>query len=159
LAEILRRAVLAAALLLQGCSVLAPAPPTVVPTPLPHFITTVDTPDGTVGIVMGETSIHLVFVDGGGGTSSEPDGDPPHVYLLSSGGETGAVYNSWVYGIAPPGAATFELAGAQDALGGQVVDGTFVVALKAKDVRPADLHWTFRAADGSVVMTGAGITR
>lgn len=145
--------------MLHGCSILAPAGLTEVSTPLPNFATTIETPEGTVGVVKGDGSLRLVFVIGGGGSGTFPQGGPPNVYLLSSGGETGAVYNSWVYGLAPAGAATFEVAGATDALGGQVVDGAFVVALKAKDVQPVDLHWTFRAADGSVVATGSNITR
>jgi hypothetical protein len=147
-----------AALLLSGCSVLVPTPSPVLETPLPNFATTIQTPEGTVGVVKGDGSLRLIFVNGGGGGGSFPQGDAPHVYLLSFGGETGSLYNSYVYGLAPSSAATFEVAGATDAIGGQVVNGAFVVALKAKDVQPGDLHWTFRAVDGSILLTGANIT-
>ena len=157
---VIRRATVVAAIVafaLQGCSYLAPTQSAVIETPLPNFTTRVDSPDGVVGVVHAGTTIRLVFLPGGGGTSAQIQGAAPHVYLMSMGGETGATYNSWVFGIAPDGAATVELAGAVDAISAPMVDGVFLIGLKAKDIGPGALSWTFRSADGAVLAKGAGI--
>ncbi|HJP88005.1 MAG TPA: hypothetical protein VJ850_03100 [Candidatus Limnocylindrales bacterium] len=156
----IRRATLVAAIVsfaLQGCSYLAPTPSIVVETPLPNFTTRVDSPDGVVGVVRSGTTIRLVFLPGGGGTSAQVEGAAPHVYLMSMGGETGATYNSWIFGIAPEGATTVELAGAVDAISAPMVDGVFLIGLKAKDIGPGALNWTFRSPGGAVVARGNGI--
>ncbi len=138
-----------------GC-VLAPTPVPPTPEPLPPLTVRVPTPDGFVGLYREAFRVHLVLGEFGGG-SSTPFGEPPTVHLLTAGGMTEAAYNSFVYGEAPAGAATVELAGFET-LGGQVVDGLYVLAIRDKDMNPALLRWTFRTAADVVLAVGTGIT-
>jgi hypothetical protein len=144
---------------LAGCSLLAPGVQPVPPTPLPIFAVTLDTPDGEVGVVRKQSGLELVFVNGGGGTSAQFDGQAPHIYLITYGGETGQTYNSYVYGVAPAGATSVEFAGFDAPLRSPIVGGTFLVALKEKEVKPSDLHWTFLSGAGAVILRGSSITR
>jgi hypothetical protein len=43
-------------------------------------------------------------------------------------------------------------------VGGQVVDGSWVIALADRDVLPTDLNWEFLDAFGGVVSSGSGVT-
>lgn len=90
-------------------------------------------------------------------TSGAASAGVASVRLMSYGGETGEVYNTFVYGMAPAGAASVSLSWPVDALGGHVWDGAWLIVLKDKDVLPEQLHWQFKAADGSVVAAGDGI--
>jgi hypothetical protein len=78
------------------------------------------------------------------------------VDLVSYGGETGEEWNTFVYGTAEPGTARVELEGF-DGLGGQVVDGAWLIVLREKDVTPEQLHWRFVRADGTVRRDGTGL--
>ncbi|HWP62950.1 MAG TPA: hypothetical protein VNO86_05725, partial [Candidatus Binatia bacterium] len=78
------------------------------------------------------------------------------VLLVSYGGETGEAWNTFVYGTAEPGTARVELL-SFEGVGGQVVDGAWLVVLRERDVGPDELHWRFHAADGSVRREGSGL--
>ncbi len=127
-------------------------------------------PDGAV-VHLGDSSAAAVMVDGtvevmvavpGAAspsviTGGAGDAGLVSVRLLSYGGETGEAYNTFVFGTAPTGAATVALSWPADAIGGQVWGGAWLIALPDKDVTPEQLHWQFKAADGSVVAYGNGI--
>ncbi len=78
------------------------------------------------------------------------------VLLLSYSGGTGDGWNTFVYGTAEPGTSRVELVGFEG-LGGQVVEGAWLVVLRAADVTPDQLHWRFLGPDGSVRREGSGI--
>lgn len=87
--------------------------------------------------------------------SSDPGGEEL-VQLMSMGGETGEEWNSFVYGRAGPSVSRVELEGRTGA-GGHVTDGTWVIALRDKDVTPDELAWRFVAPDGAVIRSGIGL--
>jgi hypothetical protein len=78
------------------------------------------------------------------------------VFLLSYGGETRQEWNTFVYGTAEPETARVELVGFEG-LGGQVVDGAWLIVLREKDVTPDQLRWRFLRPDDSVRREGTGI--
>ena len=138
-----------------ACSVTVPEPagPSPVQRPL---VVSVDTPDGVVGLFRDANGTHLVLDGHDTGAKDESSGAPT-VHLVAFGGETGRVYNSFVFGLAPSGASEVEFAG-MDQLGGAVVNGLYVVAIKAKDINPIQLNWTFRDRAGAIVKQGSNIT-
>ena len=139
---------------LVGCAVFRPTE--AAPTPPTPVLASVETPDGTVEVTRDSSGVHVWH--GGLETSEhQPAGDAPNVYPVAYGGETGLIYNAFVYGLAPAGASSVALDGLE-AIGGQVVKGTFVLAIKAKDVSPQQLSWTFRSPAGVVVAQGSNIT-
>ena len=145
------------ALAVAGCAYLVPTPsPEPRPT-RPPFVVLTETPDGIVGVARDISGLHL-WINGSEVTSNLDQGDPPTIHLITFSGETGMTYNSFVFGLAPPGARTFEVAGQPDPIGGVVQRGTFVIALKAKDLLPQQLNWTFRNPAGDVVARGSNIT-
>jgi hypothetical protein len=79
------------------------------------------------------------------------------VRLLAYGGDTSEQYNSFVYGTAPAGATSVSLSWPADDVGGQVWGGAWLIALPEEDVTPDQLHWQFKAADGSVIASGDGV--
>jgi len=105
-------------------------------------------------------SVEVLVQDSSGtrsGASARPArADKNTVHLASSGGDTGTEFNTYVYGTAVPGVSLVRLSGF-DGLGGQIVDGTWVIVLREKDVTPTDLQWEFHAPDGSVRASGEGI--
>lgn len=78
------------------------------------------------------------------------------LHLVTYGGETGAKYNSFVYGTVTSGIARVSLSG-MSGIGGDVRSGTYVIALPDKGVTPDQLHWKFFGPDGTVVVQGDGI--
>ena len=110
--------------------------------------------DGHVSIV----TIHRVSGDWAASTlTTSPGvvgGDSLHV--VSYGGATGEPWNTFVFGTAAPGTERVELPGFPDQRGGEVVHGVWVIALRQKDLQPADITWRFVNADGSS-RTGTGI--
>ncbi len=78
------------------------------------------------------------------------------VHLASHGGDTGQAWSTLVYGTAEPGTARVQLDGFEG-LGGQVVDGAWLIVLREKDVTSAQLHWRFLGSDGSVRREGSGL--
>lgn len=78
------------------------------------------------------------------------------LHLQSLDGETGDEWNTFIYGTAPASASRVQVDG-YDAEGGRVVDGTWVLALRDRGLRPDDIHWTFVDALGEVVDAGTGI--
>jgi hypothetical protein len=139
-----------------GCAWVVPTPSPEPPPTLPPFITLTETPEGIVGAARDITGLHL-WVDGYEVTHVRHQGDPPNIYLITYGGATEQIYNSFVFGLAPPGATTFELAGQPGSIGGSVTEGAFVTALKAKDLLRQQLLWTFRNSAGDIVARGTGI--
>ncbi|HEX2141863.1 MAG TPA: hypothetical protein VHK28_06245 [Candidatus Limnocylindria bacterium] len=83
--------------------------------------------------------------------------DDELVQLISYGGETGEVWNTFVYGLAGPDVSRVVLEG-RPGPGGQVIDGAWVIALQQKDLAPADIRWRFLSASGGTLRTGSGIT-
>ncbi len=78
------------------------------------------------------------------------------LHLVSHGGNTGEEWNSFVYGTASPGVDHVTLEGFPEARGGKVTNGVWAIALREKEVTPADIHWQFVASDGSMT-SGEGI--
>jgi hypothetical protein len=150
-------AAMLATMVLAGC--VSPAP-TLPPTP-PTFAASVDTPDGRVGVTLANSTLGLYSVGPGGEitliTTKQGAAPGATVHLSSYGGQTGLAYNTFVFGLAPAGATRFEIVPAGQALGGEVVEGVFLVALRAKDVTPQQLNWEFISEDGSVIERGSGI--
>ena len=111
-------------------------------------------PDGTVSVVA------IVHREGAWVasplTASRGTTGTDSLHLFTYGGETGAAWNSLVYGSAAPGTERVELAGFPDQRGGRVVAGAWIIALQDKDLAPEDLEWRFIAEDGTV-RTGTGI--
>ncbi|MBA3877868.1 MAG: hypothetical protein C0498_13265 [Anaerolinea sp.] len=142
-----------------GCSVLGPesqpASPEFVRLPL---VVRVETEDGIVGVV--RRSGVLVLVTGPtedelrAQTSMADREGETWLGLLTAGGELPPrTYYTWVYGNAPPGAVKFETT-LPGGVGGQVVDGVFVLALPQKDLPVTALFWRFLNAAGEVVVSG-----
>lgn len=84
------------------------------------------------------------------------DAAPFSTHLLSLGGDTGDEWNSYFYGTAPADVSRVTLDGL-GAVGGQVVDGAWVLALRERDLVPDDMHWTFVDAFGQTIRSGTGI--
>jgi hypothetical protein len=133
-----------------------PTPSPEPPPTLPPFIALAETSEGIVGVARDIAGLHL-WVYGFESTHVRPESDPPSIYLISLSGETGQAYNSFVFGLAPPGASTFALAGQPGSIGGSVTHGAFVIALQAKDLLPQQLLWTFSNPAGDIVARGTGI--
>jgi hypothetical protein len=144
------------ALVVGGCSWLVPKPSPEPPPTLPPFVTLAETSEGIVGVARDITGLHF-WLYGSEGTHVRPEGDPPNIYLVTFDGDTGQIYNSFVFGLAPPGATTFELTGQPGSIGGSVTQGVFVIAVKAKGLLPQQLLWTFRNPAGDIVARGTGI--
>ena len=76
--------------------------------------------------------------------------------LISGGGDTGQEWNTFFYGTAPENVSRVQLEG-YEAVGGQVVEGAWVLALREKDLTPDDMSWEFIDALGEVTDSGVGI--
>lgn len=153
---------LSVAATLAACSILGPESPP----PSPEFVhlplvVKVETEDGVMGVARrGGT---LVLVTGPNEDmlhertwSGDKEGETT-LTLLTVGGETEPrTYNTWVFGNAPPGAVKFETT--FGGVGGEVVDGVFVLALPYKDLPVTALTWSFLNAAGEVVVSGRGLT-
>lgn len=128
----------------------------------PSFTATVNTEDGSVGVFLADGILSLYTVDSNGHfqlvTSKTESGGIASVHLSAYGGQTADKYNSFVFGIAPPDAGSFVLSQPGQAVGGDVSQGAYVVAVTQTDVTPDELHWKFLRPDGSVLEEGTGIT-
>lgn len=141
--------------LVGACQSTAPT----VSIPLPHVVARVETPDGFAGVARKDFRLSLILGDGRTASEVSSGEDHPHeatVHLATYGGETGTAMNSYVWGNAPPRAVRVQLS--LGGVGGQVVDGLYVVALPDKEVRPDALRWSFLDAGGRAVEEGTGIT-
>jgi len=140
-------------LVAAGCM----AGPTVAP--LWNLAGVLETPDGVVGVFRDADGVHLVLGnDDTGGQHDGADGESrPTVHLFSTGGQSGRTYNSFVFGLAPPGAVSVHLAGL-DGIGGTVDGGLYVIALREKDLLPQNIAWNFQAQSGAVIAEGSNIT-
>ena len=153
-------AIVAAALLLAGCQLLAPRPSLPV---TPAAVVELGSEAAAARLVDGRVEVQ-VAVPGSSGqqgsvsaiTSSPAQGGMDTVYLLSYGGDTGGQWNTFVYGTAAPNVARVEL-DLPGGVGGQVVDGAWLVVLPDKDIVPEQLHWRFLAADGSPIREVEGL--
>lgn len=140
--------------LVVGCGSIEPTVAT--SHPLAAFL---DTPDGVVGVFRDADGVHLVLGDQDtGGQHDGRDGEElPTVHLFSMGGDTGRSFNSFVFGIAPPGAASVKLASV-NGVGGDIRDGLYVIALREKSVVPDQLHWIFASSSGVTISSGTNVT-
>jgi hypothetical protein len=107
--------------------------------------------------------VELVFVHQSEGewTASVVNSHPEprtdwSVHLLTYGGDTDEEWNSFIYGVAPAGAERIQIAGMESA-GGQVHRGSWVVAVREKQLAPDDLGWKFLDRGGAVIREGRGI--
>ncbi len=80
-----------------------------------------------------------------------PAGGETAVLLASD--DSGSAWRTVVFGRAPAGVTQVRLSVA--ATGGQVVDGTWAIGVRAP-LRPEQLSWRFEGADGTVVRSGSG---
>jgi len=78
-------------------------------------------------------------------------------HLVTMGGETGARWNSFLFGTAPNGASRV-VVDALPADGGQVSDAVWVLAFRERDLDPSRLTWRVLSATGGVLDSGTGIT-
>lgn len=90
-----------------------------------------------------------VIASGGGGEMS--------THLVTMGGETGEEWNSFLFGRAPEGASRVVIDGLIGS-GGQVANGTWVLAFRHRDLVPSQLTWMVLDAIGGVIASGTGIT-
>ncbi len=99
--------------------------------------------------------------DSGSWSSSETAGGSPaptsgSAHLTSQDGNTGLRWNSYFFGTAPPSVSRAAVEGL-DGLGGQVVDGAWVLVFEEKGLTTDDMEWQFLDAFGNVVDSGTGI--
>lgn len=78
------------------------------------------------------------------------------VSAVSGGGEGIGEWPTFLFGSAPPGVVRVEVPGI-DAVGGQVVDGAWVVASPVEDIPMGQVQWRFLDAAGTVVLSGEGL--
>ncbi|HET7645759.1 MAG TPA: hypothetical protein VFM03_04675 [Candidatus Limnocylindria bacterium] len=78
------------------------------------------------------------------------------VSAVSGGGEMIGPWPTFVFGAAPPGVARVVVAGI-DGVGGQVVDGAWVVASRVENIPMGQIAWQFLDAGGGVVLSGEGL--
>ena len=89
--------------------------------------------------------------------ASSPVGDAREsLNLISYGGDADEEWNTFVYGVAPAIVSRVRVVGYR-AMGGQVSQGSWVIALREKDIAPADMRWEFVNADGALTDSGEGI--
>jgi hypothetical protein len=79
------------------------------------------------------------------------------VRLLAYGGQELEAFNSFVYGTADRRISKVAV-NMPGAIGGNVVDGAWLVALPQPDVLPDQIHWQMLDAAGAVRYEGVGIT-
>jgi hypothetical protein len=150
-------AIAVSALLVAGCALLpAPTSPQGTPgTTIDELDVSVGTPDGLVGVAVLVDGLHLVFH--GKDTGPQFDDPPnPSVKLFGVPGDTGQLYNTFVYGLAPAGAKTIVF----DGFAGLVEfrSGLYIAALRESDIDPTTLRWQFLAQGGAIVLAGEGVT-
>ena len=96
-----------------------------------------------------------------GSWSTEPfaraSGGRMTAHLITYGGDTGEVWNSFFFGTAPAGASRVVLDGVHGQ-GGEASGGAWVIAFREKDLRPDQLAWEALDAAGIVLESGTGIT-
>lgn len=89
--------------------------------------------------------------------ASAAAGGRPVVQLVALSGETGSRWNAFAFGTAGARVSRVRLVGLAG-VGGQVVDGAWVIALRQRDLSPRLLAWEFLSARGGVLDAGRGIT-
>ncbi len=141
-------------LLVAGCGVLGPTV-----APAWRLAPKLQTPDGIVGVFRDADGVHLVLGDQDtGGQRDGADGETlPTIHLFSTSGQTGRTYNSFVFGLAPPGATSVKLT-TLDGIGGEVEGGLYLIALREKDILPNKLNWAFLSESGLIISEGANVT-
>jgi hypothetical protein len=78
------------------------------------------------------------------------------VNMLTYGGTEAGRWNTFVYGNAPADVVRVELT-LSGGVGGQVVDGAWLIVLPDPDMTPDVLHWRFLGQDGSALREGEGV--
>lgn len=106
--------------------------------------------DGNVQVLV-ETSDGVSII-----TSSPARRGETTVNLMSYGGDTKEEWNTFVYGTAPNEVDRVELDW-PGAVGGDVVDGAWLIALTDKDVTPDQLRWLLLGDTGVEIGSGTGI--
>lgn len=89
-------------------------------------------------------------------TSSPGRAGQPSAHLLSYGGADLRTFNTFFYGTADD-ATSRVVVSLPDSRGGQVVAGTWLVAIPAPDLAPNDISWRFIGPDGATILSGSGI--
>jgi hypothetical protein len=150
-------ATVASALLVAACAVLpAPTAPEGTPgTTIDQLDVSVGTPDGLVGVALLVDGLHLVYH--GKDTGPQSDDPPnPSVKQFSVPGDTGQLYNTFIYGRAPVGAKTIVF----DGFAGLVEfrSGLYIAALREADIDPSTLRWQFLAQGGEILLAGENLT-
>jgi hypothetical protein len=85
------------------------------------------------------------------------DGGEMVTHLVTMGGDTAQEWNSFFFGTAPKGASRVVVE-SLTATGGQVVDGTWVLAFRERELAPAQLSWRVLDAIGGIIASGTGLT-
>ena len=104
---------------------------------------------GVVSVLVG-TSDRVHTITSGPGSPGRPT-----VNMLSYSG-TGDEWNTFVYGSAVPGTTRVEIQ-PSGGVGGQVVDGAWLVVLRDEDLSPNALHWRMLDAAGVELRSGDGV--
>lgn len=89
-------------------------------------------------------------------TSAHLDRGVNSARLYTLDGDTGVEWNTFVYGAAAPGVARVEI-DRPGAVGGEVIDGAWLITLRDKGLAPDDLHWRFLDPSGTVLASGTGV--
>lgn len=158
----MRRALLAlVTALVAGCALQTIDPASLLPV-LPAAVVRFDGQAAAALAVRGRVEVWVAYQSDGRPTAKPitasaavPTG-LDRVLLLTCGGEIAEECHTFVYGTAEPGTARVELVGVEG-LGGQVVEGAWLIVLRAADVTPDQLHWRFLGADGTVRREGEGL--
>lgn len=78
-------------------------------------------------------------------------------HLVTMGGDTAHQWNSFFFGTAPKGASRVVVE-SFTGTGGQVVDGTWVLAFRERELAPDQLRWRVLDAIGGTISSGTGLT-
>lgn len=128
----------------------------------PRSVVNVDGSGIAARIVTGDVQVVVLSREGSEWvasaiTSSKGAAGTHSVHLLSYGGNTGQEWNTLVYGTAQRNVARVTVDGFDRPIGGDAVDGAWIVVLREKDVVPDQLITSFLGADGSIIELGKGI--
>lgn len=89
-------------------------------------------------------------------TSSHLEAGVNSARLYTLDGATDVEWNTFIYGAAAPGVASVKIDW-PGATASPVTDGAWLVVLREKGFKPADLKWQFLDASGKEVESGTGV--
>jgi hypothetical protein len=147
-------AIAVAALMVVACgSTRAPAQSP------PALAVSIQSPEGPAGVAVHDGTMQLYLTDSDGlhmvTSSPYAASRAPTVYLYSLGGTTDRAVNTFVFGVAPTGAAAVLIEPGD--VHGTVANGVYLAGVPQKDVVPRDVTWSFLDSIGRVISQGTDI--